>query len=727
MVSTDLPARSTLEEDEAFSIARCLAFRRADHAIGGLILMSRIVSTITCFVLITSTLLVSASDNPFARWENLRTETENSLEKSQQAAAAVNKKPVTPIEKSKQEFFSGRSVTAAQPATKPATQPTTGVKQERMQTPTTASDATVIRAALSDDLANQNVQQVGAEFFELLDEPFTDTTEQAAPPEVTSIEEENPFAEFLAKEQSLSGDASLQTQATIADQEPKKNVANAVKAADFDLGNFGGPTIERSEVNPFQTASAVSDNLAVQKKAPAYRAKPTTGAQQSRVTVEWVRQEDFNVGQRSRCELLVRNDGSQSVRSVEIEIVLPEGLQVITAAPAPTATAASAVWAYQELAVGEEKTIQLTVVPQQAGDVRMDAFVRTTAATASLVSVKQPMLAITVAGPGTVELGQQVHYTVTVKNPGTGRVNNVLIQAAIPEGLQHRQGGLLNIDVGTLNPGEQRQARLSLTGIKGGNRELSVRAVGGTGLQENATTTIVVAEPKLRIGVRGPLVQMAGGTGNYELVVVNEGQAESNNVRARYQLPNGYDFVSASAGGHFNPEDSTIEWFLGTLSPKDAKRFQVELKAITTGDTAHKVGVISEQGKVSTASHQTQVKGNAKLELKIASSKQNASVGEELVYKLRIDNVGQAAANNVGLSFEVPPGVDLVEVTGPSEYIADNGVVIFRSLPEIENGKSVTFTIRARCTRSGEHKVRARAASQSIKKAIIAEDSTVAR
>ncbi|MEP3479560.1 MAG: hypothetical protein ABJZ55_09960 [Fuerstiella sp.] len=711
--------------------------------------MSRIVTTFTCLLLLTSTILVSASDNPFARWEQVRTETENNLEQSRQAVSVVQQ-PSSKSSDLKQEFFSGRQ----QPMKKSAAGETVAIKKERMKTASVADkqvagkaivgQSSVVQATASAQNENSQVQQVGAEFFELLDEPSSDPSTANSQPEMTFADEENPFAEFLAQEQSLSGDAKLKAQAALVNQLPDSDSppvfdtedsrfgvvapsTNQVSADEFDLGDFGGPTIERSDVNPFQTASASSKPDVQASSLSTYRPEPTSGALQSKVTLEWVRLEEFNVGQSSECELLVRNDGRQAVRSVEVEIVLPEGLQVTQAVPAPTSTAASATWAYPELAAGAQKTIKLKVTPQQPGDIRMDAFVRTTAATASLVSVKQPMLSITVGGPDTVELGQQVSYTVTVKNPGTGRVNNVLIQAAIPEGLQHRQGGLLNIDVGTLNPGEQRQARLSLTGMKGGSRELSVRAVADNGLQEKATATVLVAEPKLRIGVRGPLVQMAGSTGDYELVVVNEGQAESNNVRARYQLPEGYEFVSASSGGHFNPDDSTIEWFLGTLSSNDAKRFQVALKATKTGDAAHKVGVISEQGKVSTAGHQTKVKGNAKLELKLAGSKQSANVGEELVYELKIDNVGQAPAANVGLSFEVPPGVDLVEVTGPSEYIADNGVVIFKSLPEIQDGASVTFTIRTRCTRTGEHKVRARVASQSIRRAIIAENSTTTR
>ncbi len=700
--------------------------------------MSRTIITVTCVGLLTSTLLLAGSENPFARWEQVRTETENSLQQSSELKPA-GQKPIATASGSatQQVFFNGRQT----PAKESLTVENPVFQQERLETvspPPRPSGVVHASAVMQED--TPTIQQVGAEFYELFDEPVSGTTTAGNQSSSTLQNDDNPFTEFLAQEQPQDAGGEVFDLDPPAMDSASPSVAmpqdftrqdvmssNVVTAADFGLEDFGGPVVTQSDVNPFETAPPTTPPAVSSITPVSYRPEPTDGAQQSRVTVEWVRREEFNVGQPSQCELLVRNDGGHPVRSIEVEIVLPEGIQVTQAVPAPTATSTSATWAYQQLAAGEEKTIQLTVIPQQAGDVRMDAFVRTTAATASMVSVKQPLLAIDVAGPESVELGQQVHYTVTVKNPGTGRVDNVMIQAAIPEGLQHRQGGLLNIDVGTLTPGEQRQARLSLTGTQGGSRQLSVRAIGDHGLKQTATTNIEIAEPKLRIGVRGPLVQMAGADGDYELVVVNEGQAESNNVRARYQLPEGCTFVSASAGGHFNAQDSTIEWFLGTLTPHAAKQFKVTLKATTTGELAHKVGVISEQGKISTAVHRTQVKGNAKLELQIAGGGSSAKAGEELVYKIQINNVGQAAASNVGLSFEVPPGIDLVEVTGPSEYIADNGVVIFRSLPEVQNGESVGFTVRARCTRPGEHKVRARVASQSIKKAIIAEDTTTAR
>ena len=127
-----------------------------------------------------------------------------------------------------------------------------------------------------------------------------------------------------------------------------------------------------------------------------------------------------------------------------------------------------------------------------------------TGSSSSQFVVQEPMIGVAVSGPEKVEIGQQVGYIVRVSNPGTGLANNVIIQAAVPEGLEHRNGSLLNIEIGTLNPGESRQARLSLTAVQGGEQQLAVRVLADGGLSDQTTTAIVVAEPQLAIALTGP-------------------------------------------------------------------------------------------------------------------------------------------------------------------------------------------------------------------------------
>ncbi|MCA9085535.1 MAG: DUF11 domain-containing protein [Planctomycetaceae bacterium] len=643
--------------------------------------------------------LVSAEDaNPFAKWDRLSRTTDIEASPAQGSRSAESKeKPKTGA--TSLEYFSPKSDS---PSDKPdsetvAEKPATRSERLQVRSAQEKSAVTVDKKTTTPESrrAPQTAAAAGKTSI-----PDFDSIESAAFVEVpqkpvirqisgasTEGEDANPFAEFLMPQEA------------------------AVAAPDFDDAALNPEMLNENQELSLGTSGDLGKGL--------------SGPQTPSVTLQWVHHSDFNIGQPCDCDLIVENTGRASVRNVVTEAVLPEGLEVITAEPAPTATGASATWTFGELAPGQKRVIHLTVVPRKQGNLQMDAFVRLTGASSSSVVVRQPRIAIELQGPQSVEVGQQVNYTVQVSNPGTGAARNVVIQAAIPDGLEHRHGSLLSIDIGTLSPGENRQARLSLTGVRGGEHSLAVRVVADAGLSEQTMETVSIAEPRLNIGIRGPADRMTGQNGDYELIVVNEGKVQSNNVRAKYRVPEGFEFVAADRGGKFNTEDGTIDWFVGTLDPNQVSHFKVTLRPTGTGTSVHQVGVLSEHGQLTMAEHQTEVTGNANLELKIAANHQQVKAGEETVFEIRISNTGASTAENVGVSCELPSGLELLQVSGPSEYVADSGVMVFRSMPTLAPGKSAIFAIRTRCVRSGNHRVRARVASDSIREPLIGEETAV--
>ncbi|MCA9060630.1 MAG: DUF11 domain-containing protein, partial [Planctomycetaceae bacterium] len=448
------------------------------------------------------------------------------------------------------------------------------------------------------------------------------------------------------------------------------------------------------------------------------------GPQNPGVSIRWESSQSLNVGQESQLKLVVHNSSQSIIREVVTEAILPRGLQVVSTDPDPNPGVGTPTWTFGNLRPDETRTIAVTVIPRDRGELRLDASVRLTGYSAATFTVQEPQIAVDVTGPEKTEIGQPVSYTVRVSNPGTGIARNVTIQAAVPEGLVHRRGSMLSIEVGTLEPGESRQARLNLTAVAGGHQDLAVRAIAEGGLEHATLASLQVAEPQLGIAMQGPDTLMAGRTGVYVLKVTNQGDVASANVRAKLRLPADCEFIAADRGGKFEAADQAVEWFVGNVQPGEESLFEVTLKPTVPGELLAQAGVMSELGKVSTASFSTAVDGTADLKAAITASARTVKVGDEIRYRIEITNHGSRLASNVGMSCELSPGLKLIDVDGPSDRIAENGVIVFRSLPEIAAGKSAVLLIHAECIQPGDHNVRLRVASESITAPLIAEERT---
>lgn len=533
-------------------------------------------------------------------------------------------------------------------------------------------------------------------------------------------EKENPFNTYLKHSAPESTDDMSDFEKAVLAE--KKKPAGSAAGTPATAATKTAANAPRANVTiPVSSSRVLPGNA---PKSPAATASVAeAGPQSPGVSVQWVRHGEFNVGQECDVDLLVQNNSKSIVRSVMTEAVIPSEVEVIEATPAPMSGTEVPTWTFGELKPGESRTVKLRVIPRQRGDVRLDAFVRLTGSSSAAFSVQEPMIGVAVVGPEKVEVGQQAAYSIRVSNPGTGIASNVVIQAAIPEGLEHRSGSLLNIDIGTLNPGESRQAKLNLTAVKGGDQELAVRAVAEGGLTDESVTSVEVAEPRLQIAITGPEEQLSGRSAVYKMTVSNAGIVQSANVRAKYRIPEGFEFVAANRGGKYAKADHSIEWFVGTLQAEESSEFELTLKAAKTGEALHQAGVISEHGQVTMCDNLTQVEGTAVLDLKIAASQPSVKTGEEIEWQVTINNTGSRAADAVGLSCELPAGFELIGAEGPSEYIAENGVMVFRSLPEIAAGETATFTISGKCLRAGNQHLRLRVASESITEPLIGEET----
>ncbi len=486
--------------------------------------------------------------------------------------------------------------------------------------------------------------------------------------------------------------------------------ANSAKHADFHA-----PTVHGAP----QTHNPAASNAAT---SPTTVAATETAA----ITLEWSKQSEINVGQECECRLAVKNTGKVAAREVAVDVQFPSTTRLIAALPRPSSSVKQLTWNFAEIAAGAEETIGVRLVPSERGELQAAATVRFTSAAPVRFQVSEPMLVLSIKGPKEVMMGDPASQTIMISNPGTGIASNVRIESQIPAGLEHPRGDRLMMEVGSLNPGESRAVRLALAAVEGGHHIIQVSAKADAALINNATAEINVIAPSVKLSLEGPSLRYIGRSAKYTLTVLNDGAAPSNNVRVMHRVPDGFQFVAADNGGKFDPSSMTATWFVGRLEPQQSAKLCIDLLPISVGSQVHHAGVVTEQGTKASAELATEVDGTASLVLEIIDRNDPVEVGTETDYEVRVRNNGSKSAKNVALACELPEGVTFIRANGPADSASANekGRVVFKNLDQLEPGKTATFRIFVKGRLEGNHRFRARLASDSIQEPLIFEEMT---
>lgn len=517
--------------------------------------------------------------------------------------------------------------------------------------------------------------------------------------------------------------AATPGQATLFPPEPTPIPAG--NATVFNPAESTPAPVEKLKVEPVIPALPTSEPLA---NVPA---EPTTGPQTAVVTLEWVKRTEVNVGQECQCDLLVKNAGEIPAQNVSVRAAFPASARLLpSTTPAPTPEGNQLQWQLGELAPKQSKIIQIHMIPTTRGDLTASAFVHFTSAAATAFRVQEPLLEVALQGPKEVQLGDPASQIIQVSNPGTGTARNVEIKALIPPGLDHPQGKQLTMTIGTLNPGETRMVRLALSAVSGGKQQIKVLAEAKLSpeaapyLRKLSETDIQIISPSVKVQVEGPGLRYKNRNATYNITVANDGTAVSNNVRVMHKVPEGFHFVSATAGGKFDALSKTVAWFVGQIDPGQSSAMSVTLEAVQLGDFEHEISALTDQGARSQDVLPTRIEGISSLALEVKDVNDPVEIGVETAYEVQVKNQGTKHAQNVAVACELPAGVELVDVKAPAAHNLEGRVVIFQALPKLDAEKTAIYRIIVRGKVDGYQRFRARLASDSIQEPLIVEELT---
>jgi len=388
----------------------------------------------------------------------------------------------------------------------------------------------------------------------------------------------------------------------------------------------GAPTAPRGQTMPFpssRTAAAptiptlpptgdlTNEDGAAHRLAMAQSDSPAV------VEATWERAGEISVGRESRCELVVKNTGAGAAGAITVEAFFPPTVRLTNAVPPPNADGDRLTWSISSLAAGAEQRIAVTLVPSEGGDLALSAIVRSTATATTTLAVREPMLHAVVSGPEQVTIGETVAQSVIVSNPGTGTTEEVLVEITLPSGLEHGKGPTVTMPIGALAPNQSHVIPLTLFATQGGPQSIRVRTVAGSMLRHEATGSVFVAAPTLRVAATGPSLRFVGRDAAYAINVTNEGAAAANNVRVTHAVPKGFEFVAAETGGRFEPSTREIVWFVGRVESGQSVELVAKLTAATLGEHRHVVTVTGDGGARMETDVATVVDGAASLVVEV--------------------------------------------------------------------------------------------------------------
>jgi uncharacterized repeat protein (TIGR01451 family) len=390
----------------------------------------------------------------------------------------------------------------------------------------------------------------------------------------------------------------------------------------------------------------------------------------------------------------------------------------VKATPEPTQTDPEPQWQLKTLAPGERKEIVLVLKPTGQGDVTNIPRVRFEHGQSVTTRINRPAVQIRKTGPARAALHDMVTFHLEVTNSGRARATSVVVTETLPEGLEFfeskpaetKGAKPLVWELGTLEAGQTRQIDYTVIAQQAGRLTGKAVVEAGGGLRDEAPGTLFVGTPKLALTKTGPERRLVNRPTQYLLTVSNPGDMPAQNVEVSDEIPEGIEFLGASAGGRRvsgrRPAPDQVKWRLGALAPGENRVLQITVRATAPGDLVNVAAATADRGLSAKSASRTKFESATGPSAEIDKGPDPVDVGRDAVYTVRLINPGREAARSVGLVVTVPEELRVTTARGPTAADQDRQTVKFAVLPTLGPGAEAQYTVYAQALKPGAAKLR---------------------
>jgi uncharacterized membrane protein len=449
--------------------------------------------------------------------------------------------------------------------------------------------------------------------------------------------------------------------------------------------------------------------------------------------------------------VVASNPGSVDTSPVNVQVRLPEGLEVVSVDPPPTVRNGSVVtWSAGAITSTRKQEFRITVKTSRMGSYTTIVDANTedglTAQARGTMEAGASAMQLKLDPPILAATGERVPIRFTVTNPSSVPLENTTAYLYFEPGLEHDTGKeQIDASVGVIPAGGSKTMDIPLIAKQAGKFKVRVTVTAGTGtsLRESGETTVEVKKAELNVVIGGPEKILPGEEATFEYKVTNAGEIALPNVSLKTLLPQAIltAKTASDTGSISGPETAT--WNLGSLAPGERKSVKLTVVANRQSDpvkiTATAISTKSDpsavkpgdtapdpKGLMAKTDRLVAVVGQPALVMELADPQQAVPVGRRAAYKVTVKNRGTGAAKDIAVNIELPP--QYANMTGKGakgeDVRPDGSRLTFPTVSELQPNATLVFYFEVEGAQAGDARVRAEVKADYLAQPLREEQAT---
>jgi uncharacterized repeat protein (TIGR01451 family) len=435
------------------------------------------------------------------------------------------------------------------------------------------------------------------------------------------------------------------------------------------------------------------------------------------------------IGREAVYRVRLENISEAAAKRLSAEVSVPEWADVVDVVSSSgmversqTPGNANLKWHLQDLSGRSAQTLTLKLVPRSGKPLQLGvAWSQAPVESQTMVEVQEPKLEMKLSGPSEVMYNQAQRFQLSLRNPGTGPAENVVLKLIPPGGDEQSAS---QHAVGTLAAGASKEIELELTAKEAGELQMKATATAAGDLQSSAALSVLCKKAELQLDWRGPAEKYAGTEASYYFRLRNTGTADAEAVGLEVRLPGGAKLLTASEGYELDEQSGIVSWTVPTVAAGEAKYLQIRCQVDQAGPNHFELVASARGGELcDKKAIETNVIAVADLNLNISDPQGPVPVGEDIAYEVRIRNRGTTDAQNVGVVGLFSEGIEPTSVEG-AQFSVRDGRVSIHPMNTLPAGQELVLRIHAVASKEGTHVFRAEVSCQDLELKLAAEETT---